>query len=172
MPEEQANELVKLPGGSKSGGILDSADVSHQTQNQDDTKTYPNYPIWRKCIIVFVVAWMTFVISFSTTSLIPAAPEIAIEYNSTPETLFITNAGVFVAMAMSSFIWNPIIHTAGRRPTYWAASLLLCASSIGTALAPNMATFIAFRILTGLMSLCFLISGQTIIVDIFEPVSS
>jgi MFS family permease len=44
--------------------------------------------------------------------------------------------------------------------------------SVGTALAPNLASFFIFRILTAFQGTAFLIVGAACIGDIFRPVST
>lgn len=146
-----------------------TATVTAAATNYLDEKLY-DLPLWRKYIILFAVSWMTLVITFSSTSLLPAAPEIASEFTTTTTIINITNAGVLVAMGISSFIWGPIAVLLGRKNAYLAAILVLCGCSVGTALAPNMRVFTALRILGGLTGTYFMVAGQTILADIFEPV--
>ena len=134
--------------------------------------TLYDLPVWRKCLILFTVSWMTLVITFSSTSLLPATPEISKEFNTTPTIINFTNAGVLLAMGLSSFIWGPISVLLGRKNAYIAAVSMLCGCSVGMALAPNMRVFTAMRILGGFTGTYFMVSGQTMLADIFEPVRS
>ncbi|RAK96571.1 putative MFS transporter [Aspergillus ibericus CBS 121593] len=127
-------------------------------------------PFWRKSIILFVVSWMTLAVTFNSTSLLPATPEIATQFDTTQEILNVTNAGVLLAMGFSSLIWGPMGQLIGRRMAYNIAILVLCGCSAGTAAATNMQMFTAFRILGGLTGTSFMVMGQTILADIFEPV--
>ncbi|KAE8354636.1 major facilitator superfamily domain-containing protein [Aspergillus coremiiformis] len=127
-------------------------------------------PVWRKCIILFVVSWMALAITFSSTSLLPAAPEIAEEFGTTTETLNITNAGVLLAMGFSSLIWGPMNNLIGRRVSYNTAILMLCGCCAATGAAVDMKMFTVFRVLSGMTGMAFMVSGQTILADIFEPV--
>lgn len=127
-------------------------------------------PTWRKSLILFIVSWMTLAVTFSSTSLLPATPEIATEFATTSEILNVTNAGVLIAMGFSSLIWGPLVNIIGRRNAYNAAILVLCACSAGTAVSINLHMFIAMRILSGFTGTFFMVAGQTIIADIFEPV--
>ncbi|KAJ5214897.1 hypothetical protein N7468_010576 [Penicillium chermesinum] len=88
-------------------------------------------PLWRKSLILFVVSWMTLSVTFSSTSLLPAVPEIGAEFHTSDEHLNVVNSGVLIAMGFS---------------------------------------FIAMRILSGFCGTFFMVAGQTIIADIFEPV--
>lgn len=151
-------------------------DSPHDSESEDGLALKPQLsnaygiPTWRKCLILFIVSWMTLAVTFSSTSLLPATPEIATEFSTTSEILNVTNAGVLIAMGFSSFIWGPITNLFGRRNAYNAAILVLCACSAGTAAAINLHMFIAMRILGGFTGTFFMVAGQTILADIFEPV--
>ena len=140
-----------------------------KSHNAKDTKQY-KLPTWRKCIILFVVSWMTLAVTFSSTSFLPATPEIAAEFGTTTEILNATNAGVLLAMGFSSLIWGPVGNLIGRKYAYNIAIFVLCGCSAGAAAAINMCMFTTMRILAGLTGTSFMVSGQTIIADIFEPV--
>jgi MFS family permease len=58
----------------------------------------------------------------------------------------------------------------GRRTAYIFAILILTLCSIGAALAPNLATFVAMRILGGFEGTFFMVAGQTIIAETFASV--
>ncbi|KAJ5655837.1 Major facilitator superfamily domain general substrate transporter [Penicillium longicatenatum] len=146
----------------------------HDSDAEEPIKPQPptGYTIqfWRKCLILFIVSWMTLAVTFSSTSLLPAVPEIAEQFSTTSEILDVINAGVLIAMGFSSFIWGPITNVFGRRIAYNAAILVLCACSAGTAASINLHMFIAMRLLSGFTGTFFMVAGQTIIADIFEPV--
>ncbi|KAJ5101572.1 hypothetical protein NUU61_003794 [Penicillium alfredii] len=147
----------------------DSDKEDDQTLKPQQSNSY-DIPTWRKCLILFIVSWMTLAVTFSSTSLLPATPEIASEFSTTTEMLNVTNAGVLVAMGFSSFLWGPIANLFGRKTAYNAAILVLCACSAGTAASINLGMFIAMRLLGGFTGTFFMVAGQTIIADIFEPV--
>lgn len=162
------------PMSQKPKTQLDSPDDSESDMEINSKPQLPtgyNLPLWRKCLILFVVSWMTLAVTFSSTSLLPATPEIASDFSTTTEILNVINAGVLIAMGFSSFIWSPMTDLVGRRNAYNAAIMVLCACSAGTAVAINLHMFIAMRLLCGLTGTFFMVAGQTIIADIFEPVS-
>ena len=51
-----------------------------------------------------------------------------------------------------------------------ASATLFFGFSIGTALAPNLAAFFVFRILTAFQGTAFLVVGSAVIGDIYKPV--
>ncbi|KUL84146.1 hypothetical protein ZTR_07216 [Talaromyces verruculosus] len=126
-------------------------------------------PKWRKYLILFVISWLTLVVTFSSTSMLIATPEIATDLSTTPEILDITNAGVLMAMGLSALIWTPLSDLFGRKRVYNVAIFFMFVPSIGTAVAPDLATFTAMRLVGGLTGTYFMVAGQTIITDIFEP---
>ncbi|KAL4980864.1 major facilitator superfamily domain-containing protein [Aspergillus desertorum] len=103
------------------------------------------------------------------TSLLPATPEIALEFNTTSETLNITNAGVLVAMGLSTLLWGPLTILIGRRLSYNIAVAVLVLCSGFTAESRSMGMFTACRILSGFTATSFMVSGQTVLANIFEP---
>lgn len=141
------------------------------TSGSDDTPKY-QLPTWRRYMVLFVISWMTLVITWTSTSLFIATDEIANEFHTTPATLNITNSAVLVLMGLSSLLWVPLGRIWGRKSSYIAATILILGASIGTALAPDFATFTAMRLLTGLPGTYFMVAGQTILTDIFAPVRS
>ena len=127
-------------------------------------------PSWRKWVILFVACWMALPVTFWSTSLLPVTEEISTNFNVQPTTINAVNAGVFVAQACSALIWLPASTLLGRRKAYLIANALMTCCSIGVALAPNLACFAVFWLIGGTTGPFFLVAGQTILADIFEPV--
>ncbi|RAL13744.1 putative MFS transporter [Aspergillus homomorphus CBS 101889] len=126
-------------------------------------------PFWHKSVILFIVSWMTLAVTFSSTSLLPATPEIAAEFATTTEILNVTNAGVLLAMGFSSLIWGPLNRLIGRRVAFLLAIAVLCGCSVGAAVAGDMRVFTAMRVLGGLTGTGFMVTGQTVLADCWEP---
>ncbi|KAG4437959.1 hypothetical protein IFR05_006540 [Cadophora sp. M221] len=127
-------------------------------------------PTWQKYLVLATVSWMALVATYSTTSLLPATPEIGSEFHTSVSTLNITNAGFLLAMGFSSFITGPLVAVFGRRKAYNVALVIFLGCSIGTALAPNLGVFVAMRTLSAFEGTLFMVVGQTILADIFEPI--
>ncbi|RBR08275.1 hypothetical protein FVER53590_13163 [Fusarium verticillioides] len=128
-------------------------------------------PSWRKWVILFVVCWMPLPMTFWSTAIMPATIEVASDLNIPVTTITTINAGVFVAQALSGLIWLPVSTIIGRRSAYLAANAVLCVCAIGCATVPNLAGFAALWILGGNTGPFFLVAGQTILADIFDPTS-
>ncbi|EXJ79502.1 hypothetical protein A1O1_08766 [Capronia coronata CBS 617.96] len=144
--------------------------MTQSTMQEDETLPIIPLPTWKRSIILAVTSWMPLAATFSSTSLFTALPEIAAGLGTSSDVLTTSNAGVFLAMGISTLIWGPISTAAGRRTAYIGAALVLLLCSIGTALANNVEAFVALRVLGGLEGTFFMVSGQTIIADTFPPV--
>lgn len=126
---------------------------------------------WRKWVTLFVVCWMPLPVTFSASSILTATAEVAADLGTTQHNITTANAGTLVAMAMSALIWLPLSNILGRRTAYLVANSLLALCSIGSALSNNFACFAAIWVIGGTTGPFFLVAGQTILADIFEPVS-
>ncbi|KAF9633492.1 hypothetical protein BFW01_g4386 [Lasiodiplodia theobromae] len=137
---------------------------------ESNTNHNYSYPLWRKCLIVFVTSWVTLAATFSSTSLFSAANEVASTFDVSTADINVANAGVLLAMGFSTFIWGPIGTIVGRKVSYNMCIVMLFFFTIGTALAPNFQTFVAMRVLSGLSGTYFHVSGQVILAEYFPPV--
>ncbi|OKL58257.1 hypothetical protein UA08_06460 [Talaromyces atroroseus] len=169
MAESEAKVITPTAAASISPKRDAANRVSTSNIDNEDPPSF-GLPAWRKYLILFSVSWMTFVITFSSTALLPAMPEISSEFSISNESVAVTNSGVLLAMGFSSFLWIPIGLLIGRQRAYNLAIFFLCACSCGTAVATNMAIFTAMRVLGGFTGTYFMVAGQTILADIFEPV--
>ncbi|KAL4731093.1 hypothetical protein ACLX1H_000053 [Fusarium chlamydosporum] len=126
-------------------------------------------PSWRKWVILFVVCWMPLPMTFWSTAIMPANIEVASDLKTPLTTITTVNAGVFVAQALSGLIWLPISTIIGRRYAYLAANSVLCLCAVGCATVPNLPGFASLWVLGGTTGPFFLVAGQTILADIFDP---
>ncbi|KAJ3954946.1 hypothetical protein N0V92_008531 [Colletotrichum tropicale] len=126
-------------------------------------------PTWRKWVTLFVVCWMALPVTFSGSSILTATKEVAADFGVSTHAISTANAGVFIAMALSALIWLPTSNILGRRTAYLLANSLLTLCSIGSALSNNLACFTAIWVIGGTTGPFFLVAGQTILADIFEP---
>ena len=160
--------LENRPAGSQSApmeAVAESKDKPAVAEADAGTRL----TTWRRYLILFVVSWNTLVITSTSTSLLVATPEISAAIDTTDQILNITNAGVLIAQGCASLFWSPFGALTSRRISYTLAVFVLFVSSIGTAVSNNLASFTATRLLTGLTGTFFMVAGQTIIADIFQP---
>jgi len=84
-----------------------TTDLSTTNESAQPLSGY-SLPFWRKCLILFVVSWMTLAATFSISCIYPATEEIAAEFGTTSESINVSNAGALIAASTSSLIWVPL----------------------------------------------------------------
>lgn len=132
-------------------------------------EVYDRLPAHRKLIIVFLLSFCSFLAPISSTTVLAATPEIAEEYSTTGAIVNIVNALYMLFMGLSPMFWGPLSQVYGRRliTLITAVGFLVC--SIGTALAPNLGAFFAFRLLTAFEGTSFILVGASVIGDMYRP---
>ncbi|KAI0009927.1 major facilitator superfamily domain-containing protein [Xylariaceae sp. FL0662B] len=132
-------------------------------------EVYDRLPAHRKNVIVWLLAFCSFLAPISSTSVLSATPEVAAEYNSTGSIVNLVNAFYMLFMGLSPMFWSPLSEVYGRRivTLITAAAFLIC--SAATALAPNLAAFFVFRLLTAFEGTSFILVGSAVIGDIYRP---
>jgi len=88
----------------ESAGTTNSSTIGNTVQPLSGY----SLPFWRKCLILFVVSWMTLAATFSISCIYPATEEIAAEFGTISEAINISNAGALIAASTSSLIWVPL----------------------------------------------------------------
>jgi len=135
-----------------------------------DDDIYDQLPVYRKHIITGVMSVCGFLAPISSTTVLSAVPEVAATFNTSGSIINLSNAMYMIGMGISPCFWGPIGQVYGRRwPSVFSAALFT-AFSVATALAPNLASFFVFRVLTAFQGTAFLILGSSVIGDIFRPV--
>lgn len=93
-PDATADESA--PRRSASASAVDDNDVSNQ------------FSLLKKWTITVVVSFLAFSSTFSSTTLFPAIPEIATDYNTTGEIITFANTGYLIVSSISPLVWNPL----------------------------------------------------------------
>ncbi|KAK3067136.1 hypothetical protein LTS18_001292, partial [Coniosporium uncinatum] len=137
---------------------------------EPDDSIYDRLTPRRKTTIVAILSLCGFLAPISSTSILAAVPEVARTYNTTGTIINLSNAMYLVFMGLSPMFWGPIGTVYGRRAACIPCALLFFVFSIGTALAPNLAAYYIFRVLTAFQGTGFLIVGASTIGDIYRPV--
>lgn len=144
--------------------------VPHDRHFEAGDEVYARFSSHRKVLIVFVLSFCSFLAPISSTTVLSAVPEVAATYNTSGTIINISNAMYLVFMGLSPLFWGPMGQVYGRKWPLTFAAITFTAFSIGTALAPNLASFFIFRILTAFQGTTFLIIGSSCLGDIYRPV--
>lgn len=154
----------------------DAAITEHTSANgrnayqEAGDEVYDKFSHARKVTIVTVLSICSFLAPISSTSILAAAPEVVEEFNTTGGIFGVSNALYMIFMGVSPLIYGPLGTAFGRKWPLIVAAVTFTGFSIGTALAPNLAAYFVFRVLSALQGTCFLIVGSTVIGDIYRPV--
>ncbi|KAJ5095431.1 hypothetical protein NUU61_004787 [Penicillium alfredii] len=172
--EEKRPQSQQLPDPNNLG--LVQSHISHHDMpvtsdefHEVDAEQYLRFSPLRKMVIVFVLAFCSFLAPISSTSILSAIPEVAETYNTTGSVINASNALYMAFMGISAPFWGPFSQVWGRRPIFLASAFLFFAFSIGTALAPNLPAYYIFRVLTAFQGTSFLVVGSSALGDIYEP---
>ena len=130
---------------------------------------YERFTERRKILITAVLSLCGFLAPISSTTILAAIPEVAATYNTTGSIINLSNALYLIFMGLSPSLWGPISTIYGRRWCCIITAILFFAFSIGTALAPNLASYFIFRVLTAYQGTAFLIVGTACLGDIYTP---
>lgn len=109
---------------------------------------YDRFSPQRKIVIVCILSFCSFLAPISSTSIVAASPEVVATYNTTGPIFNLSNALYLVFMGLSPLFWGPIGQTYGRKWTLVWSAITFTAFSAGSALAPNLASYFIFRMLT------------------------
>ncbi|KAF2810799.1 MFS general substrate transporter [Mytilinidion resinicola] len=174
-PEKQIPAVAPL---SPEGDPLEHAatSVSHHDMpaatyvvTGDSDIIYNKFSPARKTTIVLAMSFCAFLAPISSTTVLSAVPEVAATYNCDGAIINLSNAIYVLFMGLSPMFWGPVCTVYGRRYPSLISGGLFFAFSVGTALAPNLASFFIFRLLTGFQGTSYLIIGTSAIGDIYKP---
>jgi len=115
------------------------------------------------------MSFCSFLAPISSTTVLSAVPEVAATFNTDGSIINVSNALYMLFMGISPLFYGPYGNIYGRKWVSVVSAALFTAFSIGTALAPNLASFFVFRILTAFQGTAFLIIGSAVIGDIYKP---
>lgn len=82
--------------------------IGNPLERQDTAGNCYQCSAWRKRTVLFVASWMTLAATFSSTSLLSVADEIASEFSTSPVSVNVSSGALLLAMGLSSFVWGPI----------------------------------------------------------------
>jgi len=105
-----------------------------------DTDAPP--PLW----LIAILAAVTATGPFAMQIFLPALPAIQTGFGVTPATAQLTLSVSMIAIALATLIYGPLSDRYGRRPILLLGLGIFAAGSLGCALAPNIHTLIAARI--------------------------
>jgi len=172
VPQQQqqsAEDCLQLQRTVSSVSHHDMTNVQYVATGDNDV-VYNKFSERRKMIVVAVVSFCSFLAPISSTTVLSAVPEVAATFHTDGSIINVSNALYMLFMGLSPCFYGPYGNIYGRKWVSVASAALFTAFSIGTALAPNLAAFFVFRILTAFQGTAFLVIGSAVIGDMYKPV--
>ncbi|EOA88573.1 hypothetical protein ACJQWK_01570 [Exserohilum turcicum] len=166
VPEHSQHDHLQLQRTISSH--QDMANVQYVVTGDNDV-IYNKFSDRRKLVIVAVVSFCSFLAPISSTTVLSAVPEVAATFNTDGSIINVSNALYMLFMGLSPCFYGPFGNIYGRKWVSVVSAALFTAFSIGTALAPNLAAFFVFRVLTAFQGTAFLVIGSAVIGDIYKP---
>lgn len=162
--ESQVNTAEKDESSSSAGHEPEAG------RGGNDEAIYDRFSRGRKRAFVAILSFCAILSPISSTGSLTAVPDIAAAFHTTGSVINISNGLYTAAMGLSAFLWGALSTLAGRRLVLLSSVISFFAFSLGTALAPNLAAFFAFRTLSGFGGTGLLVTGPGCIGDLYKPV--
>jgi MFS transporter, DHA1 family, multidrug resistance protein len=105
----------------------------------------------------------------STSIYIPSMPSIVRDLATTPDRVNLTLTGFLFGFAVCQLVFGPASDRLGRRPTLFIGLIAYLAASLLCALAPDIQTLIAGRVLQGMAACAGPVLGRAIVRDVYGP---
>ncbi len=102
---------------------------------------------------------------FATDMYIPALPAIARELGTTPGAVQLSLTAFLVAFAVGQLLAGPVSDGIGRRPLLLVGTIGFAIASVGCAVAPDVGTLVAARVVQGLAGAAGAVAGRAMVSD-------
>ncbi|BDD56922.1 hypothetical protein MPDQ_006381 [Monascus purpureus] len=177
-PDAKADKQVERPSSGQLQAEPKTLDPAQDHRDlpaaaekfrEPDAEQYLRFSPARKACMVAILSYCSFLAPVSSTSILSAIPEVASTYDTSGSVVNASNALYLAFMGIAAPFWGPFSQVWGRRPIFLWSAFLFCAFSIGSSLAPNIAAYFIFRVLTAFQGTSFLVVGSSAIGDIHEP---
>lgn len=140
-------------------------EVRFANGDREDPRQWHLYWKYAQVVQIFFIG---LVLPMASSMFAPAIQDIA-ETFQVNEQLVLGGQAVFVSLlGIGPLFFAPMSETFGRRKVYLINVFLFCLVQIPTALAPNIGTWLAFRLLAGLFASVGVANGGGTISDLFD----
>lgn len=167
------------PANDERRPLLESnGHSSHQSSQHDEERTVEfgrqdtadphQWSLFWKYIQTFQVFMVAFALPMGGSIFAPAMDDMASTFSASKQTVLLGQTGFVVMLGIGPLFHAPMSETFGRRPIYLINLAMFSLLQIATALSPNVASFIAFRTLSGVFGSVGVANGGGTISDMFE----
>ncbi|KAF2717973.1 MFS general substrate transporter [Polychaeton citri CBS 116435] len=160
--EKKAAHATITEPGKESGG--------QDAYFERGDEIYSRFSRSRKIVIVAMLSYCSFLAPMSSTAILSASVEVVETYSTTGSIFGISNAMYMLFMGINPLFYGPLGQIYGRKWPLVFSAVTFTAFSAATAVAPNLASYFVFRILTAFQGTSFLVIGSACIGDVYRPV--
>lgn len=126
-----------------------------------------DYPPMMKKMIVFLIAFSSMMGPMGTSIIFPAINSITTEFKTSVIMVNVSIGVYLLSLGVFPLWWSSLSELEGRRTTYITSFALLFAFNIGSALAPDINSFIGLRMLCGAASASVQSVGAGTVADLY-----
>jgi len=120
-------------------------------EGQDDPDMPLNFPAWKKWMLVALLSAITLVTPFASSILSPGIAALSKEFHNDNNIVGAMTVSIYLlGYVVGPLFLAPLSEIYGRKPVLGASNVFFCFWQIGCALAPNIASLIVFRFLSGI----------------------
>jgi sugar phosphate permease len=166
---EQEEPSIYRPDHLSHPAEDDNADPKELSFSSDDPSNPRAWSYRTKMTNVFLIANMAILAPLASSMFTPGIDEIAKSLNTSVESVIACTTAHVVCQGIGPLILAPLCETFGRRPLYLICFGMFALLQIPSALAPNIATLIAMRTLSGFFGSVGVANGGGSLSDMFLP---
>lgn len=144
------------------------ANLPH-TQHTPPVNKFDRFSNKTKIMCLTINAMSGYLSPLATLTVLPAIPEIAERFNTTTETINISNAVYCIFMSISPCIFSPCSDIYGRRITFLVCCTLFVISCVLLGVATHIVMYFVFRSTTALFGASFFSIGGHVVGDVYHP---
>ncbi|KAJ9650227.1 hypothetical protein H2198_010465 [Neophaeococcomyces mojaviensis] len=134
----------------------------------EDTRRPINWTVKKKWINCTIISVLTFLTPLASSMVAPAIPLIMRDFKSTDETIGSFIVSIYIlGYAIGPLAIAPLSEVYGRMIVYHVCNILFVVWTMACALAPNMGSLLAFRLLGGIAGSCPITIFAGSIADVF-----
>ncbi|KAK8088460.1 polyamine transporter [Apiospora hydei] len=137
------------------------------TLSPSDPDNPRNWPLWRRRYICYVVSLLNVLTGWCAGSISSGAPQIQAEFGASEEVTTLGLSLYVLGFALGPLLLAPLSELRGRRGVYLSSWLCVVLLQLGPALAPNMATVLVTRFLSGFAGSAPLTNTGGTVADLF-----
>ncbi|KAF9887788.1 hypothetical protein FE257_009594 [Aspergillus nanangensis] len=168
-PQPSTEEIVLSSGPEKP--LFPETDLSRGIvgwDGQKDPANPQNFSSGRKWGLLALMTAITFLSPLASSMFAPAVSYVGEDLNVTDETLLSLSVSIFLlGYVVGPLVLAPLSEIYGRRIILSCGNWFFVVWQIACALAPNIASLVVFRFLSGMGASACLTLGAALIADIF-----